>query len=237
MFTLADVPNIRQLACQVCCTGMPPRQQCHPELCETSCPQVLDLIDLGGSEGGAAGRHWVLDPIDGTRGFVGLRQYAICLGMLQDGQVRTHSAIRLCQAMVDHPRAAPTAKRHLPGQTAGQPGAECRLSSRTRTASAATETTACSCVARAVGTAPQGPLLVGHGQSSIHVQHQDWLRTNCPCCATGSPWSAGLPKHAPRAAHSRRWWRRGGRPRRQRRHRRAVHGAAGLWCRRWAALR
>lgn len=49
--------------------------------------QVLDLIDQGGSEGGAAGRHWVLDPIDGTRGFVGLRQYAICLGMLQDGQV------------------------------------------------------------------------------------------------------------------------------------------------------
>jgi 3'-phosphoadenosine 5'-phosphosulfate (PAPS) 3'-phosphatase len=49
--------------------------------------QVLDLIDQGGSEGGAKGRHWVLDPIDGTRGFVGLRQYAICLGMLQDGQV------------------------------------------------------------------------------------------------------------------------------------------------------
>jgi 3'-phosphoadenosine 5'-phosphosulfate (PAPS) 3'-phosphatase len=25
----------------------------------------------------------VLDPIDGTRGFVGMRQYAVCLGMLQ----------------------------------------------------------------------------------------------------------------------------------------------------------
>lgn len=48
---------------------------------------MLDLIDQGASEGGAAGRHWVLDPIDGTRGFVGLRQYAICLGMLQDGKV------------------------------------------------------------------------------------------------------------------------------------------------------
>lgn len=33
------------------------------------------------------GRHWVLDPIDGTRGFVGLRQYAICLGLLDHGQV------------------------------------------------------------------------------------------------------------------------------------------------------
>lgn len=30
----------------------------------------------------------MLDPIDGTRGFVGLRQYAICLGLLDQGQVR-----------------------------------------------------------------------------------------------------------------------------------------------------
>ena len=49
---------------------------------------MLALIDLGDSAGGPAGRHWVLDPIDGTRGFVGLRQYAVCLGMLQDGEVR-----------------------------------------------------------------------------------------------------------------------------------------------------
>lgn len=48
---------------------------------------VIDLIDLGASAGGPAGRHWVLDPIDGTRGFVGMRQYAVCLGMLQDGEV------------------------------------------------------------------------------------------------------------------------------------------------------
>ena len=33
------------------------------------------------------GMHWVLDPIDGTRGFVGLRQYAVCLGLLDQGQV------------------------------------------------------------------------------------------------------------------------------------------------------
>lgn len=43
--------------------------------------------DLGASPGGATGRHWVLDPIDGTRGFVGMRQYAVCLGLLQDGDV------------------------------------------------------------------------------------------------------------------------------------------------------
>ncbi|KAF6257560.1 hypothetical protein COO60DRAFT_1622225 [Scenedesmus sp. NREL 46B-D3] len=48
---------------------------------------VVALIELGGSQGGAQGRHWVLDPIDGTRGFVGMRQYAVCLGMLQDGEV------------------------------------------------------------------------------------------------------------------------------------------------------
>lgn len=33
------------------------------------------------------GRHWVLDPIDGTRGFVGQRQYAICLGLIEEGKV------------------------------------------------------------------------------------------------------------------------------------------------------
>ncbi|CAI5487470.1 unnamed protein product [Closterium sp. Naga37s-1] len=30
--------------------------------------QVVALIDAGGAEGGSSGRHWVLDPIDGTRG-------------------------------------------------------------------------------------------------------------------------------------------------------------------------
>lgn len=51
------------------------------------CCLVLCLTDLGSSPGGAEGRHWVLDPIDGTRGFVGMRQYAVCLGMLQEGEV------------------------------------------------------------------------------------------------------------------------------------------------------
>lgn len=46
---------------------------------------VLDLIDTGDSLGGAAGMHWVLDPIDGTKGFVGGRQYAVCLGLLDGG--------------------------------------------------------------------------------------------------------------------------------------------------------
>lgn len=29
---------------------------------------ILSAIDDGKSEGGASGRHWVLDPIDGTKG-------------------------------------------------------------------------------------------------------------------------------------------------------------------------
>lgn len=48
---------------------------------------VIALIDKGDSEGGPSGRHWVLDPIDGTRGFVGMRQYAVCLGLLDAGEV------------------------------------------------------------------------------------------------------------------------------------------------------
>lgn len=32
--------------------------------------EVLEAIDRGNSEGGSNGRHWVLDPIDGTRGYL-----------------------------------------------------------------------------------------------------------------------------------------------------------------------
>uniref|UniRef100_A0A7I4B3P8 3'(2'),5'-bisphosphate nucleotidase n=1 Tax=Physcomitrium patens TaxID=3218 RepID=A0A7I4B3P8_PHYPA len=48
---------------------------------------VLEAIDWGNSEGGSNGRHWVLDPIDGTRGFVRGDQYAIALGLLDNGKV------------------------------------------------------------------------------------------------------------------------------------------------------
>lgn len=33
-----------------------------------STEDVLKAIDGGKSEGGSQGRHWVLDPIDGTKG-------------------------------------------------------------------------------------------------------------------------------------------------------------------------
>lgn len=48
---------------------------------------VLEAIDKGKSEGGPNGRHWVLDPIDGTKGFLRGDQYAIALGLLDEGNV------------------------------------------------------------------------------------------------------------------------------------------------------
>lgn len=67
--------------------AVPPRPRPTLQEAHLAPQQILDLIDSGNSPGGGSGRHWVLDPIDGTRGFVGMRQYAVCLGMLQDGEV------------------------------------------------------------------------------------------------------------------------------------------------------
>nr|DAD39863.1 TPA_asm: hypothetical protein HUJ06_014186 [Nelumbo nucifera] len=52
-----------------------------------SVEDVLAAIDSGKSEGGPRGRHWVLDPIDGTKGFLRGDQYAIALALLDEGQV------------------------------------------------------------------------------------------------------------------------------------------------------
>ncbi|XP_044959118.1 3'(2'),5'-bisphosphate nucleotidase-like isoform X2 [Hordeum vulgare subsp. vulgare] len=48
---------------------------------------ILSALDTGKSEGGPSGRHWVLDPIDGTKGFVRGGQYAIALALLDEGKV------------------------------------------------------------------------------------------------------------------------------------------------------
>ncbi|XP_006663886.1 3'(2'),5'-bisphosphate nucleotidase isoform X2 [Oryza brachyantha] len=48
---------------------------------------ILSAIDDGKSEGGPSGRHWVLDPIDGTKGFLRGDQYAIALALLDEGKV------------------------------------------------------------------------------------------------------------------------------------------------------
>ena len=40
-----------------------------------------------GDHGGGGGRFWVLDPIDGTKGFLRRQQYAVCLALLDGGEI------------------------------------------------------------------------------------------------------------------------------------------------------
>ncbi|CZS96465.1 hypothetical protein WAI453_009976 [Rhynchosporium graminicola] len=49
---------------------------------------MLDAIDAGNSAGGNEGRIWALDPIDGTKGFLRGGQYAVCLALMVDGDVK-----------------------------------------------------------------------------------------------------------------------------------------------------
>jgi 3'(2'), 5'-bisphosphate nucleotidase len=49
--------------------------------------EVLAMIDRGGDPGGPRGRFWVLDPIDGTKGFLRRDQYAVALALVEDGRV------------------------------------------------------------------------------------------------------------------------------------------------------
>ncbi|CAM8882551.1 unnamed protein product [Rhodiola kirilowii] len=52
-----------------------------------SISQVLEAISRCNSKGGPRGRYWVLDPVDGTLGFVRGDQYAVALALIEDGQV------------------------------------------------------------------------------------------------------------------------------------------------------
>ena len=47
---------------------------------------MLEAIDFGGGEAGA-GRFWTVDPIDGTKGFLRGDQYAVALGLVEEGRV------------------------------------------------------------------------------------------------------------------------------------------------------
>ncbi|KAJ1646803.1 3'(2'),5'-bisphosphate nucleotidase [Coemansia asiatica] len=53
-----------------------------------SSDEVLRAIDRGQYAGGSKGRHWTLDPIDGTKGFLRGEQFAVCLALIIDGKVR-----------------------------------------------------------------------------------------------------------------------------------------------------
>jgi HAL2 family 3'(2'),5'-bisphosphate nucleotidase len=50
-------------------------------------PGMRAAIDLGRAEGGAKGRFFTLDPIDGTKGFLRGGQYAIALALIEDGRI------------------------------------------------------------------------------------------------------------------------------------------------------
>ncbi|EIW77603.1 3(2),5-bisphosphate nucleotidase HAL2 [Coniophora puteana RWD-64-598 SS2] len=50
--------------------------------------QLLDTVDRGNHQGGVSGRMWTLDPIDGTKGFILGEQYAVCLALIVNGQVK-----------------------------------------------------------------------------------------------------------------------------------------------------
>lgn len=47
---------------------------------------ILAAIDRGDYAGGAAGRFWTLDPIDGTKGFLRGDQYAVALALIEEGK-------------------------------------------------------------------------------------------------------------------------------------------------------
>ncbi|KAJ6836423.1 PAP-specific phosphatase HAL2-like [Iris pallida] len=49
--------------------------------------EVLQAISRCNSDGGPKGRYWVLDPVDGTLGFVRGDQYAVALALIEDGEV------------------------------------------------------------------------------------------------------------------------------------------------------
>lgn len=49
--------------------------------------QIFAAIDRCNHRGGTTGRFWVLDPIDGTKGFLRGEQYAIALALIEDGRV------------------------------------------------------------------------------------------------------------------------------------------------------
>ena len=57
------------------------------ELPDVTADEVCAAVDRCSDAGGASGRFWVLDPIDGTKGFLRGAQYAIALGLMEDGEV------------------------------------------------------------------------------------------------------------------------------------------------------
>ncbi|KAL3508630.1 hypothetical protein ACH5RR_028031 [Cinchona calisaya] len=49
--------------------------------------EVLEAIGRCSAAGGPVGKHWVLDPVDGTLGFLRGRQYAVALALIDNAEV------------------------------------------------------------------------------------------------------------------------------------------------------
>jgi len=74
---LADTPGLLEQVLELA-------RRILPDLDEAG---MLRALDRGDHAGGARGRHWVLDPIDGTKGFLRGDQYAVALALVEDGEV------------------------------------------------------------------------------------------------------------------------------------------------------
>ena len=62
------------------------RKYLRPFLPEADLEAIYAWIDRGG--GAAKGRYWVLDPVDGTKGFLRGEQYAVALALIENGVVK-----------------------------------------------------------------------------------------------------------------------------------------------------
>jgi HAL2 family 3'(2'),5'-bisphosphate nucleotidase len=60
--------------------------QVRLHLPEIAFDEMMAALDRGGHDGGGR-RYWVLDPIDGTKGFLRGDQYAVALALVDDGRV------------------------------------------------------------------------------------------------------------------------------------------------------
>ena len=60
-------------------------KQVRPECSSSSC--VLDWIERGQHEIDPNRRYWVLDPVDGTKGFLRKEQYAVALALIDRGEI------------------------------------------------------------------------------------------------------------------------------------------------------
>jgi len=62
-------------------------EQAQRHVASLDTERLAVALDRGGYSGGGTGRYWVLDPIDGTKGFLRGDQYAIALALVVGGSV------------------------------------------------------------------------------------------------------------------------------------------------------